>query len=188
MPIPPGVPPWTCQTIHGWEPRIAPDVFVADTARIIGDARIGPRASVWYGVTIRADLTRIEVGEASNIQDGSAMHVEDDAPCIVGKNVVVGHMAMLHGCTIRDGALIGIGAKVLTGAVVGEGALVGAGALVPEGKQVPPRTLWLGVPGKAVRPLSDAEVDEILGLAAKYVRVAAGFQKEVTPQALRALR
>ncbi|MBI4231312.1 MAG: gamma carbonic anhydrase family protein, partial [Planctomycetes bacterium] len=172
MSLPAGV----CQVIHGWKPQVAPDAFVADTARLIGDVRIGPRASVWYGVTIRADLNRIEVGEASNIQDGSAMHVEDDKPCIVGRQVVVGHMAMLHGCTVRDGALIGIGAKVLTGAVVGEGALVGAGALVPEGKEVPPGTLWLGVPGKVVRKLTEQEIAGIRVLAEKYVRVAAGFQ------------
>ncbi len=134
---------------------------------------LGPRASVWYGAVLRADINRIEVGEASNIQDATVVHLEDDHPCIVGKEVVVGHSVTLHGCTVEDGALIGIGAIILTGAVIGQGAIVGAGALVPERMKVRPGTLVLGVPAKEARPVTEAEQKTIRGLAQKYVRVAA---------------
>jgi carbonic anhydrase/acetyltransferase-like protein (isoleucine patch superfamily) len=159
-------------SIRGKDPQIAPDAFVADTARLIGEVILHARTSIWYGAVLRADLNKIEIGEGTNIQDGAILHVEDDKPCLVGKEVVVGHAAVLHGCTVEDGALIGIGAKVLTGATVGGGALVAAGALVPEGARVEPGALVMGAPAKVKRMLSTEERERILGLARKYQRVA----------------
>ena len=157
----------------GHRPAVAPDAFVADTARLIGRVSLGPKSSVWYGAVLRADINRIEVGEAANIQDGTIVHVEDDFPCLIGKEVVVGHSVVLHGCTVQDAALIGIGAIVLTGAVIGTGSIVGAGALVPEKMQVPPEKLVLGVPGRIIRDTTPEEQQAIRKLAQKYIRVAA---------------
>lgn len=157
---------------EGHLPSVAPDAFIADTARLIGRVTLGTKASVWYGAVLRADINRIEVGEASNIQDATVVHLEDEHPCIVGRDVVVGHSVTLHGCTVEDGALIGIGAIILTGAVIGKGAIVGAGALVPERMRVAPGMLVLGVPARVIRPTTEAEQAEIRMLAQKYVRVA----------------
>lgn len=164
---------------EGHVPSVPSDAFVADTARLIGRVTLGPRASVWYGAVLRADINRIEIGEASNIQDATVVHLEDEFPCIIGQEVVVGHSVTLHGCTVEDGALIGIGAIVMTGAVVGKGAIVGAGALVPERMRVRPGTLVLGVPAKEIRPLTEAEQAGIRKLAQKYVRVAATARKSL---------
>ncbi len=163
----------------GHVPSVAPDAFVADTARLIGRVTLGPRSSVWYGAVLRADINRIEVGEASNIQDATVVHLEDEHPCIIGKEVVVGHSVTLHGCTVEDGALIGIGAIVMTGAVIGRGAIVGAGALVPERMRVKPGTLVLGVPAREIRSVSEADQAGIRDLARKYVRVAATARRSL---------
>lgn len=161
--------------IRGHRPDVAPDAFVAPDAQLIGRVRVGPRASVWYQVVARADLNAITVGEASNVQDGTVLHVEDDAPCTIGCGVVIGHRAVLHGCTVGDGALVGIGAVLLTGSAVGEGALVGAGALVPQGMRIRAGWLALGSPAKEVRALKPEERARIGELAEKYCGVAAEF-------------
>ncbi len=154
-------------------PTVASDAFVADTARLIGRVTLGPKSSVWYGAVLRADINRIDVGEASNIQDGTIVHLEDEHPCLIGREVVVGHSVTLHGCTVEDAALIGIGSIILTGAWIGEGAIVAAGTLIPEGMKVRPGALVLGIPAREVRQVSDAEKRVIRDLAQKYVRVAA---------------
>jgi carbonic anhydrase/acetyltransferase-like protein (isoleucine patch superfamily) len=157
-------------------PQVAPDSFVADNARLIGDVRLAGQASVWFNVTIRGDLEPITVGERTNVQDGAVLHTDPGEPLTIGADVTVGHMAMLHGCTIGDGSLIGIGAIVLSGARIGRGCLIGAGALIPEGKVIPDRSVVLGAPGKVVRTLGDEEADGLREAARHYVENAARYR------------
>lgn len=158
---------------QGARPRLAPGVWVAPDATLIGDLEIGPDSSVFYGCVIRADVHLIRIGARTNVQDLSILHVTRDRhPTRVGDEVTIGHRAVVHGCTVGDGALIGIGAVVLDGAVIGDGALVGAGALVTPGCEVPPRTLVVGTPAREVRMLSDAEREEQRERTLHYVSVA----------------
>ncbi|AOW91667.1 gamma carbonic anhydrase family protein [Rhodococcus sp. WMMA185] len=158
--------------INGKSPRADETAFVAPTATVIGAATIGAEASVWYGAVLRADCDSIALGEGSNIQDGVAVHCDPGFPVTVGRNVSVGHNAVLHGCTVEDGALVGMGATVLNGAVVGTGSLIAAGALVLAGTQIPPRSLVAGVPAKVRRELTDDEVAKNEGNAAVYRHLA----------------
>jgi len=160
-------------------PSIDNTAFVADSANIIGKAVIGPHASVWFEVTIRGDNECITVGENSNVQEGCVLHTDPGYPLTIGKNVTVGHQAMLHGCTIGDGALIGIQAVILNGAKVGKNCLVGAGALVTEGKEFPDNSLIIGSPAKAVRTLSDEDVLRLQGNARNYVERGKLFKAEL---------
>lgn len=150
-------------------PEIDPSAYVADSANLIGKVTVEANASVWFGVTIRGDNERITIGENSNVQEGTVMHTDMGFPLTVGKNVTIGHQAMLHGCTIGDGALIGIQAVVLNGAKIGKGCLVGAGALVTEGKEFPDHSLIIGSPAKAVRTLTEEDLQRLAGNAANYV-------------------
>ncbi len=150
-------------------PEIDPSAYVADSANLIGKVTVEANASVWFGVTIRGDNERITIGENSNVQEGTVMHTDMGFPLTLGKNVTVGHQAMLHGCTIGDGALIGIQAVVLNGAKIGKGCLVGAGALVTEGKEFPDHSLIIGSPAKAVRTLTEEDLQRLAGNAANYV-------------------
>lgn len=145
-------------TVRGKRPEVDPDAWVAPNATLIGQVRLAARASVWYSATLRAEAEPIEVGAGTNIQDGVTVHVDPEYPVRVGSGVSVGHNAVLHGCTIEDGALVGMGAIVLNGAVIGAGSLVAAGAVVPQGVVIPPRSLVAGVPGRVRRELSDAEL------------------------------
>ncbi len=153
------------------QPTIHETAYVSDMAFLSGDVRVDAGASVFPFVSARGDLNYIHIGEGSNVQDGSVLHVTDEYPVEIGKNVTVGHAAILHGCTVKDGALIGMGAVVLDGAVVEEGAIVAAGALVPPGKVVPAGTLAIGSPFKVVRDLSDEEKEAILKNAEEYQRL-----------------
>lgn len=150
---------------RGLAPQVASDAWIAPSADVIGDARIGALASVWFGAVIRADNTAITVGARSNIQDGVMLHSDEGVPCTIGEDVTVGHHAILHGCTIGDRVLIGMGARVLNRAVIGENCLIGAGALVTEGKAFPPGHLIVGSPAKAIREL-DATTIAALRLSA----------------------
>lgn len=138
------------------------DVFIAPGAMVIGRVTLGAGASVWFNAVLRGDGEPITVGAGSNIQDGAILHTDPGHPCAIGADVTVGHRAILHGCTVGDGALIGMGAVVLNGAVIGRNCLIGANALVTEGKHIPDGSLVIGQPGKVVRALS---ADEIAGLA-----------------------
>ncbi|MGZ3184544.1 MAG: gamma carbonic anhydrase family protein [Telluria sp.] len=160
-------------------PDIDPSAFVADAATLIGKVTLQANASVWSGVTIRGDNERITIGENSNVQENTVMHTDLGYPLNVGRDVTIGHQAMLHGCTIGDGALIGIQAIVLNGAKIGAGCLVGAGALVTEGKEFPDHTLILGAPAKAVRTLSEEEVQRLRLSAASYVARGQLFKAEL---------
>ena len=163
--------------IRGHRPQVAPGAFVAPDAQLIGRVVLGAQSSIWYQCVLRADLNAIVIGERSNIQDGSVIHLEDDKPCTVGREVVVGHRAVLHGCTVEDRALVGIGAILQTGCVIGQGALIGAGAMVPPGRRIRPGWLALGSPAREVRPLRPEETAGIVALAAKYCGVAAEFRR-----------
>ena len=159
----------------GDQPTIGEGAWVAPSAELVGDVRLGPRANVWFGAIIRADNTPILIGEDTNIQDGSIGHSDADFPLTVGARVTVGHQVILHGCTVSDDCIIGMGAKILNSAVIPPMSLVGAGALVTEGKTFEPGWLILGSPAKAVRELTDAEKEGIRHSAKHYVDRAAEF-------------
>ena len=161
--------------IDGVRPQLAEGAWAAPSADLIGDVRLGRRASVWFGAVIRADNTSILIGEESNFQDGAVGHSDPDAPLIIGARVTVGHQAILHGCTIGDGCLIGMGARVLNGAVLGASCLIGAGALVTEGKQFKPGTLIVGSPARAIRALDEEQIALLAMSAAHYADKAAHY-------------
>lgn len=150
-------------------PDIDPSAYIAPSANLIGKVKVEAHASIWFGVTIRGDNELITVGRGSNVQESSTLHTDMGFPLTIGNNVTVGHQAMLHGCTIGDGALIGIQAVVLNGAKIGKNCLVGAGALVTEGKEFPDNSLILGSPAKVVRTLTEQDVAALADNAAHYI-------------------
>jgi carbonic anhydrase/acetyltransferase-like protein (isoleucine patch superfamily) len=151
-----------------WAPHVDPSAWVAASAMVVGQVRIGAEASVWYCAVVRADAEAIRIGAGVNLQDGCVLHADPGFPLDLGAGVVVGHRAVLHGCRVEDEVLVGIGAIVMNGAVIGTGSLIGAGALVPEGMVIPPRSLVLGMPGRVLRQTSDEEVERIRSNAAHY--------------------
>lgn len=160
-------------------PQIDPSAYIADSANVIGKACIEANASVWFEVTIRGDNEPISIGENSNVQEGCVLHTDPGYPLTVGRNVTVGHQAMLHGCTIGEGSLVGIQAVILNGAKIGRNCLVGAGALVTEGKEFPDNSLIIGAPAKAVRTLSEEDIARMHGNTANYVKRGQWFKKEL---------
>ena len=158
--------------------RLAPDVFIAPTAVLRGDVTVGPRSSVWFNAVIRGDLAPIVIGEDTNVQDGAILHVEVDGPATLGSRVTVGHMALVHGAVVEDECLISMGAMVLSGARIGTNSIIGAGTLVKEGWQVPPRSVVLGVPGRIIRQVTDAEIERIQKNWAVYVAYAVHYRNE----------
>lgn len=154
------------------QPTIDPEAFIAEDAVVRGDVRIERNASIWYNAVLRGDVDSIAVGEGSNIQDGCVVHVDRGCPVRIGRNVTVGHGAIVHGCTIGDGTLIGMGAIILNGAVIGEGCIVGAGALVTQGKHIPAGTLVVGSPARTVRAVTSEEREHNLANAQLYVEEA----------------
>jgi carbonic anhydrase/acetyltransferase-like protein (isoleucine patch superfamily) len=166
-------------SIGGLSPSVSPTAWVAPSADVIGDVRLGNHCSVWFGAVIRADNTPIILGDETNFQDGAIGHSDPGAPLTLGARVTVGHQAILHGCTIEDEALIGMGARILNGAVIGGQCIVGAGALVTEGKVYAPRSLIVGSPARAVRSLSDEQVALLRMSAAHYAEKAARYAAEI---------
>ena len=171
--------------IHSFKdthPKIHSSAWVTESAQVIGDVVIGEESSVWFNAVLRGDNETITVGEGSNVQDGSVLHTDPGLPLEIGANCTIGHMLMLHGCTIKDGSLVGIGSTILNGSVIGEECLVGAHALIPEGKVIPPRSLVLGAPGKVVRELTDVDIANIQRGVANYQknwkRFAAGMKSQ----------
>lgn len=136
-------------------PTVGAGAWVAPSADVVGDVTLGQDASVWYQCVIRGDIAPVSIGEGTNIQDLTMVHVDVGRPCRIGAFVGVGHRAILHGCDVEDGCLIGMGAVILSHAVIGAGSVVAAGSLVPEGLRVPPGQLVVGVPGRVVRPVDD---------------------------------
>jgi carbonic anhydrase/acetyltransferase-like protein (isoleucine patch superfamily) len=156
------------RSFGGKEPVIAGDAWVAPTAMVVGAVTLGTESSVFFGAVLRADVDSIIVGDGSNIQDNVSIHCDSGYPTIIGRNVSVGHAAVIHGCTVEDDCLIGMNATVLTGAVIGTQSLVAAGAVVLEGTIIPPRSLVAGVPAKVRRELTDDEVAGIERNASHY--------------------
>jgi carbonic anhydrase/acetyltransferase-like protein (isoleucine patch superfamily) len=154
--------------------------WVAPNAVVLGKVAIETDASVWFGAVLRGDNELIRVGARSNVQDGCVLHTDPGYPLDIGEDCTIGHMVMLHGCTIGARSLIGIGSIILNGARIGEECLIGANTLIPEGKVIPPRSMVLGSPGKIVRELSDDDVRRFGGAAGRYVdnwkRYKAGFR------------
>jgi carbonic anhydrase/acetyltransferase-like protein (isoleucine patch superfamily) len=161
-------------------PQIDPVSWVADNATVIGDVRLARNASLWWNVTVRGDNDPISIGENSNIQDGSVLHADEGVPLNIGCNVTVGHLVMLHGCTVGDGSLIGIGSVILNHAVIGKNCIVGANTLIPEGKIYPDRSLIIGSPGKVVRELNDQEVAGLGNSAASYVQNWQRYKRDLS--------
>ena len=143
--------------------------WVAESATVLGNVILEENASVWFNAVLRGDNDPITIGENSNIQDSSVLHTDLGCPLNIGKDVTVGHMAMLHGCTIGDETLIGIGSTILNRAVIGKNCIIGAHALIPEGKVIPDNSLVMGAPGKVVKELTEAQIMLIKGAAQVYV-------------------
>lgn len=161
--------------LDGDVPEIDPTAWIAPAAQVIGRVRIGPHASVWFGAVLRGDNEWIELGEGSNVQEGSVLHTDWGFPLTVGRHCTVGHKAVLHGCTLGDRVLVGMSATVLNGAVIADESLVGAGALVTEGKRFERRSLLVGSPARAVRSLDDAAAARLRASAEAYVANARRF-------------
>ncbi len=161
MPLP---PPFLLR-----QPQIHESAFIAPTATLLGDVTIAAHASVWYNAVLRGDINRITIGEGANVQDGSVLHLSAEHGCHVGNYVTVGHMAMLHACTIGDECLIGMGAIILDGAEIGPRCIIGAGALVTGGKKIPEGSMVLGSPGAVVKTLPLEEQRGLKAWAMRYV-------------------
>jgi carbonic anhydrase/acetyltransferase-like protein (isoleucine patch superfamily) len=144
--------------------------WIAPSAIVIGRVYLKQNASVWWGAVLRGDHEWITVGEGSNVQDGSVLHTDDGYPLTIGRNVTVGHLAMLHGCEIGDGSLVGINSVVLNGVTIGRNCLIGAKAFIPEGRQIPDNSVVLGAPGKVVRSVSNDEATTMQNAAKEYVQ------------------
>ncbi len=163
-------------TYQGISPDIHPSAYVAPGADVIGKVKLARDSSIWFGCVLRGDVNRIEIGQATNIQDGSILHVDDDHPCLIAHHVHVGHHANLHGCRVETGAMIGIGSIVLSGCRIGEEAIIGAGSVVLEGTKIPPRSLAVGAPARVVRKLTPKDIGYIKRWVAKYVRLAKAYK------------
>jgi len=170
-------------------PQVHESAYVAESAELIGSVVVEAGATIWSNVVIRGDNETITIGRHSNVQEGSVLHTDPGFPLVVGEHVTVGHQAMLHGCTIEDGALIGIGARVLDGAVVGRGAQIGAGAVVAPGHRIPAGHLALGIPARVARPLTEEELQRIAETADRYAALkeeyrgtlGSGFEEREKP-------
>ena len=160
-------------------PQLGAGAWVAPSADLIGDVRLGARASVWFGAVLRGDNTPLILGEETNFQDGSVGHSDAGYPLTIGARVTVGHQAILHGCTVADDCLIGMGARILNGAVIEPECIVGAGALITEGKTFPSGSLIVGSPARVVRRVSDAERELLRASAAHYAEKAAHYAAEL---------
>ena len=154
------------------EPILKNNVFIASGARIIGNVYLDDNSSIWYNTVLRGDINLIRIGKRTNIQDNSVIHVENDQGVIIGNDVTVGHNAIIHGCTIEDGALIGMGAILMNGCNIGKGSIVGAGSLVKEKTDIPPYSMVVGIPGKIVKALNPEILTENINWAKKYAKLA----------------
>ena len=165
-------------SLDGVSPSIAPDAWIAPTAVLIGNVEIGAQASIWFGCILRGDTNSIRVGARSNIQDGSLLHCNpgEGMACLVGADVTVGHMAIVHACTLHDGAFVAMGATVLDGAVIESGGVLAAGAVLTPGKRIGANEMWAGTPAKLVRVLSEEERAKFAMTAPAYVQNAQRFR------------
>ncbi|ABG04710.1 Carbonic anhydrases/acetyltransferases isoleucine patch superfamily-like protein [Rubrobacter xylanophilus DSM 9941] len=164
---------------EGKEPRVAPGAFVAPTAVLIGDVVVEEEASVWFGAVLRADFNRIVIGRGSAVQDNCVIHTAEDRPTLVGAGATVGHMAMLEGCTVEEGALVGMGAVVLRRARVGARAMLAAGTVVREGQEIPAGVLAAGVPARVKKELGGSSGDWVEGAAREYRALRLRYMREL---------
>jgi carbonic anhydrase/acetyltransferase-like protein (isoleucine patch superfamily) len=160
------------ETFLGKTPDTAAAAFVAENATVIGDVTLGANSSVWYGCVLRGDINSIIIGDGSNVQDGTIVHLADDYGVTVGNYTTIGHAAIIHACTIGNECLIGMGATILDGAVIGDGCIVGANALLTQRFEAPPGSMILGAPAKVARPLTEKERGGLRHWAEKYIEVA----------------
>jgi carbonic anhydrase/acetyltransferase-like protein (isoleucine patch superfamily) len=164
---------------RGVVPKIAASAYIDPSAQVIGDVVVGERSSIWPNVSARGDVNSIRIGDESNIQDNCVLHCDADFfPLNIGSRVTVGHLAMLHGCTIEDDCLIGIGAIVLNGAKIGKGSVIAAGTVVPEGAEVPPESMVMGVPAKVKRQITGEERERFRTNAQHYIEAARIYREE----------
>lgn len=170
-------------SFDGASPSVDASAFIAPNATLIGRVTVGKDASIWFNCVVRGDINSIVIGNQTNIQDATLMHVTHRNSLIVRDRVTVGHGVILHGCEIGNDCLIAMGAIVLDGAVIGEGALVGAGSLVPPGMQVPPNSLVIGVPGKIVRELTPQDRDRVMRGWQNYIGYAQSYRQQLAAQA-----
>ncbi len=169
--------------LDGHAPKLPPkgEYFIAPTAAVIGRVELGVKVSIWFGAVLRGDNEPIVIGEGSNIQDNCVLHTDPGFPLVVGRNVVVGHAVILHGCTIEDNVLVGMGATIMNGVKIGANSVIGAGALIPEGKEIPPNSLVVGMPGKVRRTLSDEEAARLLAGAETYQKKIPRYLSTLEP-------
>jgi len=161
------------------KPKLGRDVYISESAAVIGDVILGNEVNIWFGAVLRGDMHYIKVGSRSNIQDNAVVHVTTAvSPTTIGSNVTVGHGAIIHGCTIEDNCMIGMGSVVMDDAVVGAGSLIGAGALVPPNMKIQPKSLVVGMPGKVVREVTDEEYQMIIDRPQEYIDLAEQYLKE----------
>ena len=158
--------------------------YIAYNATLAGSILLDNDVNIWFGVIIRADNDQVHIGEATNVQDGSVLHVDPGFPLTLGRNVSIGHKAMLHGCTVGDGTLIGINSVIMNGAKIGAGTLVGANSLVAEGQEIPPGVLVLGSPGKVIRDLTPGEKARVMEISHGYVERSKLFKTMMREQGL----
>lgn len=156
------------------------EYWIAPTASVMGNVILKKNASIWWGAIARGDNDPITIGENSNVQDGSVLHTDLGAPLTIGANVTIGHMVMLHGCSIGDGSLIGIGSIVLNGAKIGRNCLIGAGALITEGKEIPDNSMVMGAPGKVVREIGEQHAMILQASALHYVENWKRYARDLT--------
>ena len=167
--------------LDGVDVQAHPESWIAESAVVIGNVEVQRDASIWFGATVRGDNDRITIGEGSNVQDGSVLHTDPGFPLTLGRNVTIGHMVMLHGCTVGDGSLIGIGAVVLNGAKIGKCCLIGAKALITEGKEIPDYSLVMGAPGKVVRTFTPEEAERMMSNASSYQKNSKRYKAGLKP-------
>lgn len=156
---------------------IDPTAFIAQTATLVGDVRVGPRSSIWFGAVLRGDLAPIVIGHETSVQDTAVVHVDDGSPATIGNCVTVGHGAIVHGCTVEDHVLIGIRAVILSRAYIGANSIIGAGALVTEDMHIPPHSLVLGVPGKVVGTVTETQQTYLQHAQQEYVALCHAYKQ-----------
>ena len=164
-------------------PKIDPTAFVHEKAIVLGDVTLGARVSVWPTAVIRGDSDAITIGDDSNVQDGTIIHVDHGVPTKIGKRVAIGHRAIVHGSTVEDDCLIAMGAILLNGVHVGTGSIVGAGAMCPEGMTIPPNSLAIGIPARVIRGTTDAERERIKHTVESYLELQKRYKEELSSRA-----
>lgn len=158
-------------------PRIDESTYISESVDIIGDVTIEENANIWFGTRLRGDMNKIVIGKNTNIQENTVVHVDKNCPCLIGKDVTIGHGAIIHGCEICDNVLVGMGSIILNNAKIGKNTIIGAGSLITQGKVFPEGVLILGNPAKVVRELSEAEIESIKNSANNYVNLSKKYIK-----------